>query len=469
MAVDRALGFKIKTITSKPNQIYMKKRTPTAILLLVLCNLLTLHSLAQMSISAQVRTRTELRDGQGAPLPEGAKPAFFTSQRTRLAFGYSMYRLKLNVSAQDVRVWGQEISTINKTTPQDLNGLMFHEAWAEIRLNDTLSIGKVFSLKLGRQELIYDDQRLLGNLDWLQQGRRHDAALLKYETQDWMLHIGTAFNQNKENASGTVYTSIPPGNYPATTNGGSMYKSMAFFYAGKKLKKGTASFLFFTDHFNKYYTDTITHLKVFDNSAWSRATTGVYFNNNFNKLNATASAYYQFGRNYSGQKISAELLSLSTQYAFSKKISTGAGIDFYSGGTNGSTSKAFDPLYGTPHKFAGLIDYYYAASSFGKNGLFDYFLKTKYKMSDKLAMSADLHQFNSAAIVQGYTTKNLGQEIDLIGSYALTKQIVFEAGYAHYFVTDLLTSPSVKNVPNAKSSANWAYLMINVKPEWIFK
>jgi hypothetical protein len=27
MAVDRALGFKIKTFTSKPTQIYMKKRT----------------------------------------------------------------------------------------------------------------------------------------------------------------------------------------------------------------------------------------------------------------------------------------------------------------------------------------------------------------------------------------------------------------------------------------------------------
>ena len=126
-------------------------------------------------------------------------------------------------------------------------------------------------------------------------------------------------------------------------------------------------------------------------------------------------------------------------------------------------------MYGTPHKFAGLIDYYYAANGFGKNGLIDYYLKSKYKMSDKLVMSVDLHQFNSAATVPGYTTKNFGQEIDVVGSYALTKQIMFEAGYAHYFVTDLLTSPSVKNVPNAKSSADWAYLSINVKPEWNFK
>lgn len=447
----------------------MKKTTPTAILLLVLCNTFSPCLIAQLSLSGQIRTRTELRDGQGSPLPKGDKPSFFTSQRTRLSFGFSAYRLKLNVTAQDVRVWGQDASTINRTTTQNLNGLMLHEAWAELRLNDTLLKTKNFSLKIGKQELVYDDQRLLGNLDWLQQGRRHDAALLKYETTNWIIHLGAAFNQNKEAASGTVYNNTPPGNYTATTNGGSMYKSMAFFYAAKKLQKGTISYLLFTDHFSRYYNDTITQLKVFDNRAWTRVTTGFYFNNNFNNLLVTSSAYYQSGHNYSGQKISAELLTLATQYSFSKKISSGPGVEFYSGGNNGTVIKAFDPLYGTPHKFAGFMDYYYAANGFGKNGLVDYYLKSKYKPSDKLIISADLHQFNSAASVAAYSSKDLGQEVDLVGSYALTRQVNFEAGYAHYFVTSLLTSSSAKNVTTAKPSANWAYVMINVKPEFLFK
>lgn len=469
MAVNRALGSEIKTLTSKPTQIYMKKRTPTAFLLLVFCIAFSMHSKAQLSLSGQLRTRTEFRDGQGSPLAKGAKPSLFTSQRTRLQLGYSALRLKFNVTAQDVRVWGQDVSTINRTTSQELNGIMLHEAWAEIRLNDTVSKAKNLTLKIGRQELVYDDQRLLGNLDWLQQGRRHDAALLKYETKNWLLHLGGAFNQNKEAASGTVYNSTPPGSYTATTNGGGMYKSMAFLYAGKKLQKGSASFLFFTDHFSKYYTDTATSLKVFNNNAWTRATTGLYFSRNFNSLLLTASAYYQFGHNYFGQKLSAELVSLATQYAFSKKFSAGPGVDFYSGGNRGTTSKNFDPLYGTPHKFAGLIDYYYAANGFGKNGLVDCYLKSKFKPSEKFNLALDLHQFNCAASVTGYTTKNLGKEIDLIGNYTLTKQIGFEAGYAHYFVTSLLTSPSVKNVPNAKPSADWAYIMVNIKPEFLFK
>ena len=78
-----------------------------------------------------------------------------------------MYRLKFGLTLQDVRVWGQDVSTINRTTTANNNGLMLHEAWAEILLTDTTLKNKAFSLKIGRQELAYDDQRLLGNLDWL--------------------------------------------------------------------------------------------------------------------------------------------------------------------------------------------------------------------------------------------------------------------------------------------------------------
>ncbi len=422
---------------------------------------------AQLTFTGQLRTRSELRDGQGAPIPEGADPAFFTSQRTRLGLLFTTNRLKLNLTVQDVRVWGQDVSTINRTTTQNNNGFMLHEAWAEILLSDTAVHNKAFTLKLGRQELVYDDQRLLGNLDWLQQARRHDAALLKYETDKWILHGGAAYNQNQENASGTIYNSTPPGNYTSSTNGGNMYKSLEFFYAGRKLAKGNISFLFLADQFSKYNNDS-TGNKIFQPGTWSRSTTGFYFNDAFSKIAISASAYYQFGKTSTGQKLNAGLLSGSANYLFDKKTSSGVGIDYYTGGTTGTTSNAFDPLYGTPHKFAGLMDYYYAASAFGKKGLIDYYFKAKYK-SEKFWLMADVHQFTSASSIEGYDTRNFGQEIDLVASYALTKIISFEGGYSHYFSTNALTSSSVKNVPNARSNANWAYVSINIKPEFIIK
>ena len=151
---------------------------------------------AQLTLSGQLRTRTEVRDGQGTLSPKAAAPAFFTSQRTRLHLGYGGYRFKFYTAIQDVRVWGQDASSINRITGEANDGLMVHEAWGEVMLLDTSATLENLSLKIGRQELLYDDSRLLGNLDWLQQGRRHDLVLLKLEHQGWMGHLGAAFNQN---------------------------------------------------------------------------------------------------------------------------------------------------------------------------------------------------------------------------------------------------------------------------------
>lgn len=432
-------------------------------------------SCAQTGLFAQVRTRSEFRQGYGSPLAVSASPAFFTSQRTRLGLRYSGYRIKLGLTAQDVRVWGQDVSTINRTTTQDNNGLMLHEAWAEFAFTDTMVKNKYVALRLGRQELVYDDQRLLGNLDWLQQGRRHDALLFRFEKNKWMLHSGFAFNQNREANSGTQYNSTPPANYPANTNGGSAYKSLAFLYGSSKLAKGNVSFLFLADQFNKYRTDTINNLpaKTWVDGVSNRMTTGFYFINAFGKLQVSASAYYQFGKNASQQKLDGALLSLSTNYQVGRKFSTGPGIDYTTGGSPGQKSRAFDPLYGTPHKFWGLMDYFYAASGFGNKGLSDIYLKTKYKPSPSFLFTLDLHDFRSASTVYSATgtsmKRRFGNEVDFTAGYSFTKDIFFEAGYGHFLGTSTLVAPAVKNVTNAEKNSNWAYVMVNIKPEMIFK
>ncbi len=349
---------------------------------------------------------------------------------------------------------------------------MLHEAWGEILLTDTTLKAQTLSLKIGRQELVYDDQRLLGNLDWLQQARRHDAAVLKYETKAWMLHVGFAFNQNKENSSGTIYNSVPAGNYAANTNGGTMYKSMQFLYAGKKLKNGNVSWLLFADQFSKYKTDTVNNsaVKTFQPGSWGRATTGIYITNAFGALTTNAAAYYQFGKTATAQKLSAFLLSGSLQYALNKKFGFAGGADYTSGGNSGTTSHAFDPLYGTPHKFWGTMDYFYAGSGFGSRGLIDYYLKTKYKPSARATIGADVHTFYSASQVWLNNTslsKKFGSELDLTANYNLTKAIGFEAGYSHFFSTATLASASVKNITNAQTGNNWAYLSINIKPDFL--
>lgn len=458
----------------------MDRKNYLPIFIFIFCLCCAQQALAQFTVSGQLRTRSELRNGQGSPTIADTSAAFFTSQRTRLNFGYSGYRFKLYASVQDVRVWGQDGSMINRTTVDANDGFMVHEAWGEISLVDTGKTVKNFTLKIGRQELVYDDVRLLGNLDWLQQARRHDAALIKFEHKGWMLHVGGAFNQNKELRQNTVYTPVTAP-YAVSTNGMSaMYKYMQFLYVNKKLHFGNASFLAFRDQFTKYHykdTDVNRTTPIYEGSTWSRYTVGGnLFGTAFRKLGFALTAFYQGGQYRDGTELSESLLSASASYAIGRKFSIGPGVDYTSGndGSDANNKNArFDPLYGTPHKFWGYMDYFYVADGFGSNGLVDLYVKAKFKPKDNLTLLLDAHRFSLSEDLPmegGVKYENfLGTEFDFAVNYALTKIINIEAGYSQMYSSDTMSSPKVKNVKNASDFNDWAYLMISIKPEFTFK
>jgi hypothetical protein len=443
--------------------------------IVVLC--IAQQAIAQFNVSAQLRTRSELRNGQGSPSVKDTAASFFTSQRTRLNFGFTAHRILIFTAIQDVRVWGQDASTLNRTTTEPNDGLMIHEAWTEISLLDTGRAKPNFTLKAGRQELVYDDVRLLGNLDWLQQARRHDAVLLKLEHHGWIAHAGASFNQNAERKSNTIYNGAPTA-YAAGTNGiGALYKAMQFLYIGRKQKWGSASFLLFKDDFSKFHfakADSLKKNPIYDRSVWSRVTSGFYIAASFNHLSLVGSAYYQGGHYREGTSLNEYLLSLSTQYALTPTFSFGPGIDVTSGNNGNDPNRKyqrFDPLYGTPHKFWGYMDYFYVADGFGSNGLIDLYLKTRHKPGDKVTLSFDVHRFSLPDAVineSGEAMKKfLGTEVDLTISYLITKEAVLEGGASYMFGSPTMSSPHVKNIANASTNASWAYVMLIVKPDLI--
>ena len=101
------------------------------------------------------------------------------------------------------------------------------------------------------------------------------------------------------------------------------------------------------------------------------------------------------------------------------------------------------------------------------------YLKSKYKLKDNLTLSLDAHRFvlpNAVTDEAGVTLdKGLGTELDFVFNYAPTKIITIEGGYSAMFSTDTMVATKVKNVKNADTFSNWAYLMISIKPEFIFK
>ena len=462
---------------------------------------------AQLTFTGQLRTRTELRDGFGNLPTKGAKAGFFTSQRARLNVGYNLDKLKFFSAVQDVRVWGQDASTISAA---DGNKLMLHEMWSEITLaaaNDSNARLKIdyLGLKIGRQEISYDDQRLLGNLDWLQQGRRHDAAILKLIHKGYQVDLGAAYNQNAETKEGKIYVpgnvsaGLPAANIPATgtlnpagTNGiGMMYKSMQYLYVARKFKNTRLSGLIFKDDFQKSLATVLPATgRVFVKGVNSRITSGLNVNTVLNNasglgaLSINASGYYQGQNDPLGNVMDAYFASVYTGYQVGD-FSIGPGYDYYSGNNGNSSSPVnhrFDPLYGTPHKFAGLMDYFYAGDGFGPAGLKDLYVKTRYTRQN-LTLTLDAHRFTSGNEIrntgnpdntQYKNSRNLGTEIDFTANYAPGKIVSFELGYARMFGTKALNQVKTTGYPALNSpvvakelNGNWAYLMINIRPDFL--
>jgi hypothetical protein len=508
----------------------MKKTSRLQLSLILSCFLLgTMQSKGQFTMSGQIRTRSEYRNGTGTLRPTANEAAFFTSQRSRLTFNYKSNKVIVNASLQDVRVWGQDASTI---TNADGARLAVHEAWAEVLLanrKDTSfkrSFLEFASVKVGRQELVYDDARLLGNLDWLQQARRHDAIVFKFLQKGWHIDFGGAFNQNTDafNYNGTYYTPanlpvyvkdskgnlvpLPAGlvplantagvstktgapvlmNTPSTNALNQNYKALQFLYASRKFNQTRVSALFVTDMFGKYGLDSVKSVVGTDTGyvfgrrynqagVHTRYTTGLSATSTLSKtLSLAAGAYYQGGKDKDGLDLSAYSTTIALTYT-KKKLAYTAGWDVLSGNDAFSTSATnhrFDPLYGTPHKYWGLMDYFYAGTGSPVGGLSDAYAKVKYTSTNKnLSVSLDYHYFslaNEQKDVTGAPLSNyLGGEFDFITNYSLNKFTNVELGFAYMAATKSMEYAKGITPGTAKLNATWAYLQLNIKPDFFSK
>ncbi len=405
---------------------------------------------AQFQLNGELRPRLEYRDGYKSPVDSSSDPAMFVTQRTRLNALYTKDDLKVGISLQDIRVWGSQ-------SQQNLSDglLSVNEAWFEYNMT------KKFSLKAGRQQLVYNDHRIFGNSDWNTQGRSHDLMLLKYKDSTWTFHTGFAFNQNKEQLSTTLYT---------VTNS---YKAMQYFWLNKKINKVDASFLFVNNGIQSPLSNT---------SIRYNQVSGVHFEYNTDKTWMMLKGYYQSGDDgVTKKQLNAFLAGVEFMYKLNPEFSLAAGYEFLSGQSQTDTTSAyreqlhnFFPLYGTGHKFSGYMDYFYAGSSHGGVGLQDIYLRIKYQ-NEKFFVYLEPHYFIAAADVLDVEELSksgqyksmqsaLGTELDLSLGYIPSKTINFKLGYSQMFGNSTLEL--LKGGDTGKTN-NWAYFMITVKPEFI--
>ena len=156
----------------------------------------TLDSISdKISISAQVRVRPEFRKDltQTLPATPGAvEEDFSTLLRSRIGFKFDpTENISFFFQGQDSRDFGEEVASL-PTAAGDDEGLDLHQGYI-----DFLDIGgSNFSFRIGRQEIVLGDMRLVGNTDWSNFGRAFDGGRIDYDGENFKSTLfATAFNR----------------------------------------------------------------------------------------------------------------------------------------------------------------------------------------------------------------------------------------------------------------------------------
>lgn len=390
----------------------------------------------EFGIDLQLRPRAEYRHGYKTLTPDRTDAATFVSQRSRLNFNYGSEKLNAYISLQNVRIWG-DVGTLASS---DTNGTAIHEAWASFTLDAP------FSFKMGRQEIVYDDSRIFGNVNWAQTGRSHDAFIATYRPNAKnRLDIGIALNEEDETLLKTDYN---VNNYKAFQY---LWYHIGFDNIHLSLLGLNTGFTF----------DKDDDQEVDYNQTW-----GAFLAFGKDQIKADAAWYYQTGQ-IADRDLSALNLSGNIHYQATSNLNIGIGAEYLSGTDMNSTdsdSNSFNPLFGTNHKFNGWMDYFYVGNHSNFVGLVDINLPIKYQ-KNKLTLQLIPHIFSSAATVvdlSGEVQDNyLGTEIDFSLGYKIADNIDFQLGYSHMFASD--TMQLLKGGTNDTTN-NWAWAMFVFNP-----
>ncbi len=392
---------------------------------------------AQFSLTGEFRPRTEFNRGYKTLADADQDWSIPTTQRSRLNAMFQYEIIKTKLTLQDVRYWGSQPQLV---TNEDY-AVSIHEAWADVEFS------KNFFVKAGRQELVYDDSRIFGNVGWAQQGRTHDVALFKYE-KDFKIHFGIAHHENST-LTDNIY------------NGPDAYKDLQFAWFNKKWDKSVLSILILNNGVPVMESETKEIVKF-------SQTLGGRYSLSLEKVSFATNFYYQMGKHKSDKNISAMNFLIEAALDFGLS----GGFEYLSGNSYDKTDKvyAFTPFYGTNHKFNGFMDYFYVGNHINSStgysvGLNDIYLKYKYT-KNKISCGAHIHYYMSAGKIAEDASNGLGTELDLFFTYQAHKIAALSAGFSTMFATE---SMQLIKGGDHTTGQYWGYIMLAVTPSFINK
>jgi predicted porin len=371
--------------------------------------------------------------------------------RSRVGLGYK-FSDNFRIYAQ-----GQDAREIDSDRP-DIPGALGAEGNDPFDLRQLwFEVGnekKGASLKVGRQQLLYGDQRLLGPLEWNNLGRAWDAAKFHYQGSDWWVDAFVSsfvrfdpdgFNKSDWFDNGPMDKSeILSGIYFSTTALGFQTTDLYAFHMSQDTAAGNTSFLSL-------------------GTRW-KSTPG-----KFGPWDYLGEFVGQTGE-VAGKDLTAFAGHTEVGYTFKHDWKPRLAVD-YSYGTGDSNATdgkvgTFQNLYPTNHLYYGYLD------AFSWQNISNIDVSFKLQPTTKLTLRADFHAFwlattndawyraNGVSTVRPITpgaSKQAATEVDFTATYAATKNLNFLVGYSHLFAGDYLAATG------AADDADFFYVEATIK------
>jgi hypothetical protein len=404
-----------------------------------------------LTFGLDLRFRSELRHGYKSLPTQDTAAAFQINQRTRFNVDYQSKNLNVFLSLQDARVWGQQdpregqTGTSTTVTPATTFPLYFFEAYAEPKFGDKLS------LRIGRQRVMYDNQRLFAENDWRLPGNSHDAIRLIYNNKiNFTTELLAAFGQSGENVFTTKYNPVVPN-----------YKNLFVNYLNWKI----------TDKFTLTTINTADGYQSSDpkkfTTTYERFTNGGRLEFSSYNWYLTFSGYYQSGKDSSGKKLGAYYMQPEIRYT-GGPLTVRLGMEYMSGAdssTHPAKDQNFVPLYGVAHRFMGNMDLFATfPSDVNGAGLVNPYLFIWYQ-AGKVLVRMENHLFYSQAqfVYKGNPIdKYLGFENDWRLNYKPSKITDLEVGFCWAAVTNSMTI--IKKSGDTEAFPYFGYVSLKLTP-----
>lgn len=338
--------------------------------------------------------------------------------------------LNFYVQGQDVREWDSDRpNIIGNMGAEGDDQFDLRQGYVEIG-----NAKKGVSAKIGRQIFLYGDERLVGPLDWANQGRTFDAARVRYAEEKWWVEAFASsvvkFTDGEFNESDWLDDAVRDqtfsGVYFSTTAIGKQTTDFYVFHLSEDYAAGDSDFFTFG-----------TRMK---------STPGA-----FNGWDYDTEMAFQTG-DVRGMDLSSFAGHWGVGYTWANhpwKPRLGIEYNYATGDGNARDGEVetFQNLFPTNHKFYGYMDV------FSWQNLHNVAISLSATPMKKLKVQADLQMFWLADTSDGWYRANgttlvrpitpgadsyAGTEFDLTINYKATKNLSFQAGYSHFFAGSYL-------------------------------